>query len=41
MSDAATTVKSLVRIDYEQPSCPTRHAWASLPAPLAPASDAW
>lgn len=37
MSDAATTVQSLVRIDYEQPSCPTRHAWARVP--VEPAQD--
>jgi quinolinate synthase len=31
MSDAAITDQPLVRIDYEQPSCPTRHAWVRVP----------
>jgi quinolinate synthase len=37
MTEAAmNTVSPLVRIDYEQPSCPTRHAWARVPVEPAP-----
>jgi len=36
MNDTATPAQSLVRIDYEQPSCPTRHAWARVPVEPAP-----
>lgn len=31
-----TPAHPLVRIDYEQPSCPTRHAWARVPVEPAP-----
>jgi len=36
MSDVPTPVHPLVRIDYEQPACPTRHAWARVPVEPAP-----
>ena len=36
MSKVPTPVHSLVRIDYEQPACPTRHAWARVPVEPPP-----
>lgn len=33
---ASTSVQPLVRIDYEQPAYPTRHAWARVPVEPVP-----
>ncbi|MDW5443888.1 quinolinate synthase NadA [Polaromonas sp. SM01] len=36
MTDVQNPVHPLIRIDYEQPACPTRHAWARVPVEPAP-----
>ncbi len=35
-----TSTSALIDVEYEQPACPTRHAWARVPVEPAPAERA-